>query len=71
MCIICKEWEMGKLTSQEALRNLGEIIGAEKDQDKLEHYWDVSDKIVEKEIGPQEVDSGLDEQWWNENHQED
>lgn len=55
MCIVCVEWEKGKLTNQEALSALGEmIVCAEGSEEKVAHYFDVSDKILDKEEPPEE-----------------
>lgn len=63
MCIVCKEWMMGKLTNQEALTNVGELIGSEKNEKKKAHYWKVSDAILDKEMNNKEPDPELDKQW--------
>ena len=49
MCLVCKEWQAGKLTSKEALDALGELI--DTDINGKEHYFEVADKILDKEIG--------------------
>ena len=51
MCIVCVEWEKKKMTSEEALRALGEmIVSPGNTQEQIAHFWDISDKIVDKEI---------------------
>jgi hypothetical protein len=68
MCIVCLEWEKGKLTSREALRNLGEMIAA--DSKDTEHYLKVSEKILDKEVPMGDTDDELDQKWHEENHDE-
>jgi hypothetical protein len=47
MCNICKDWELGKLSIQEARRNLGEAIasGAKTDEE-LVHFFEVAELIA-------------------------
>lgn len=49
MCKICLEWELGKLTNQEARRNLGEMInvGADSEEESL-HYWELMEKLIDE-----------------------
>lgn len=50
ICIICKEWELGKLNNKEALRNLGELIQSNNDNNQdNQHYFEVVEKILDKE----------------------
>lgn len=46
MCLICAEYEKGKMTSAEALRALGEMIDTEKPD---YHYYEVMDKLMDEE----------------------
>jgi len=51
MCVVCTDWIKGKMTSQEALRALGEMINSNDKKDgKNSHYFEVVDKIMEKEV---------------------
>lgn len=69
MCIACKDWEAGKITSQEALRNLGEMISSvDENSEEREHYLDASEKILDKEVPFIDTDSELDKSWHDENH---
>lgn len=68
MCIVCKEWKLGKITNEEALRNIGEMIGSEKNEKKKEHYWAVSDAVLDKEMNNKDPDPELDKQWAEENY---
>ena len=67
MCMICKDWELGKLTSKEALRNLGEVM-AEATKAGRAHYDDVVEKILNKEVPLDESDEELDKSWHEETH---
>ena len=66
---MCVEWTKGKLTSKEALRNLGELINVGEETEK-DHYWGVIDKIMESELPTNETDEDLDAAYWNETHKE-
>lgn len=51
MCLICLEWEKGKLTHKEAKRNLFEMAQTDgRDQTHLEEAWA---KIRAKELEEQ------------------
>jgi hypothetical protein len=50
MCQVCTDWEKGKMTNQEALKALGEMIESDKStNDEVTHYFDLEDKILDKE----------------------
>ncbi len=71
MCIVCVEWEAGKLTSKEALRALGELIGmkGEADRDpKVRHYYKSVEKILDKEVPVSDTDDELNKNWHEETH---
>jgi hypothetical protein len=63
MCIVCAQWEAGKLTSKEALRNLGEMIGSSDDEEKTGHYFEACDKIIDKEVPFLPEDEELNKKW--------
>lgn len=47
MCAVCKDWELGKLTWEEAFRNIGEMIeGSKHDIEELEHLSKILGKIM-------------------------
>ena len=50
MCKICVDWEMGKMTNEEAWRNLREFAREETvtDQD-MSHFFEVAERLKEKE----------------------
>lgn len=69
MCVVCKEWQAGKLTSKEALNNLGELINAAGEEGvETMHYWEVTSKILDKEVPVGESDEELDKSWHDEIH---
>lgn len=70
MCLICVEWQSGKLTSKEAFKNIGELIMDEdKPQEERNHLFDLSDKILEKDLGQVATDDEMDEAWYKETHE--
>lgn len=73
MCVVCKEWELGKLNSREAMKNLSELIGmrGEADRDpKVRHYYEAIDKIIDKEVPFNEEDQELNKSWHDETHED-
>jgi hypothetical protein len=50
-CIVCRDWELGKLTNEEAKRNLNEIAdsNSELTDEEAKHYWELWEKILEDE----------------------
>lgn len=64
MCVVCTDWLKGKMTSEEALRALGELIQSndEYSEDNL-HYWEITDKILDKEVPIRDADPDLDKAW--------
>lgn len=68
MCVICVEWQAGKLTSKEAFRNLGEIINSTDDEETKFHLFGLSEKILDKEVGETAADEELDAAWHTETH---
>ena len=70
MCVICTEWQMGKLTSKEAMRNLGEILVNAEDEQIREHLFDLSNKIIDSEFPETLVNEELDSKWWQETHED-
>jgi hypothetical protein len=69
MCIVCRDWEAGKLTSEEALGHLGEMMkGREKGDAGRLHYEEVVEKILDKEVPLSDSDEELDRSWHEETH---
>lgn len=66
MCRICVEWELGKLTTKEAFRNLGELINSTDDEETKDHLFDLSNKLLDEEVPYEERDQELEGQWYKE-----
>jgi hypothetical protein len=49
MCLVCIEYERGKLTIAEARRNLGELITYDIEDPLQEHYVNLEQSLWEKE----------------------
>lgn len=59
MCIVCTEWEKGKLTNKEALRALGEM-----GKEDPSHIIEVASKIMDKEVpAGTDQDADMDAEW--------
>ena len=67
ICIVCKDWQKGKLTAKEALKNLGEMINSEDDSS---HYYEVVEKILDEEVPMSEKNEELDKKWQERNTKE-
>lgn len=67
MCIICIEWEKGKMTSKEAFKAIGETMNPKTQK----HLEDLSEKILSKEVPLTETNADAEEAFWNATHQED
>lgn len=67
MCLVCVQWQAGKLTNKEAIKNLGELINTDGDLGN-EHFYRVIDDIMDKELPTSEPDSDLDAAWHRETH---
>jgi hypothetical protein len=59
MCLICLDWQKGNMTSKEAFSAINEIVSTEKDETKLKHIFELSNKILEKEAPYSEWDEDL------------
>ncbi|MCX9024646.1 MAG: hypothetical protein OIN85_00955 [Candidatus Methanoperedens sp.] len=68
MCVVCKEWEAGKLTNKEAIFALGELMSAPPTKN-MAHYSKVLDRIMEKELPTSEKDEEMDRLWNEETHE--
>lgn len=67
MCIICTDWEKGKMTAKEAMAAIGEVIG-NSSLERTEHLIRLSEKIINKEFPePQAQDVELDTEWERKN----
>jgi hypothetical protein len=45
-CMVCLEWEKGKLDVKDALRNLGEMIQTGLEKEDIDHYFEVAEKLT-------------------------
>jgi hypothetical protein len=53
MCVILTEWQKGKLTEEEALKNLSEIANLEHNifsEEEKAHFIELEKKILYKEF---------------------
>lgn len=57
MCIICSEWQKGKMTSQEALANIGEMLDSGQSEEEVKHLFELADKVIDKEQPFEEWDN--------------
>lgn len=57
MCVVCFEYEKGKLTSKEAMDALVEMLESENDEDKVQHLFELANKIVDKDESFKEWDN--------------
>lgn len=61
MCVICDNWVNGKITSKEAFKALGELIENNKlSISESEHYFELSEKILDSEVPVRNSDIELD-----------
>lgn len=67
MCIICKDLE--NLTTEEAMRNIGEALISTNDKEKIKHLIDLSDRVMDKDVPMPESNPDLDENWMKENRE--
>lgn len=51
MCIICKDWMLGKLTVKEAWRNLNETVDSDPDKKDDPHYYEVVKLLLGEQDG--------------------
>jgi hypothetical protein len=66
MCVICRD--LDHLTSEEAMRNIGEmLIGSSIEQSK--HLLDLASKILDKDVPTVDSDSSMDETWEREHRE--
>ena len=71
MCIVCKDWKSGRLTNQEALKNLGELINSIDEHSKENlHYVDLYEKILDNDLSIEDLDKNID-YWYNEPYDKD
>ena len=56
MCMICKDWELGKLTKKEAWRNLDELVTEGQTEEERFHYFELANKLAESNEEDQYAD---------------
>lgn len=61
MCLVCTDWEKGKMTSKEAMNALGELLRV--DDGKQAHYYSVVGRILDKEVPLKDHDPEIDGAW--------
>jgi hypothetical protein len=71
MCEICSSFpatleEMTKSQIKKAFIKIGKALEKEKNQKKIDHLLEISDKILDKEVPFLESDSELDKLWQEE-----
>lgn len=47
MCIICAQYQLNKLTAQEAYKAAVEMVNTTEDEEDKEHYQEVLEKLDE------------------------
>ncbi len=55
-CMLCVEYEKGKMTSRETLANIGEMIDSTDDEEKKAHLFELADKVITKDMPFDEFD---------------
>lgn len=70
MCNICSDWEKHKITTEEAMRNIGEALSCSKDKDAKQHLIDLSSRILDKDVPMTDKDEDLENKWWKETHED-
>jgi hypothetical protein len=68
MCIICAEWEKGKMTAKEALRAIGETMNSDPKQ--IGHLTELSDRIMDQEVPMNNRNEQAEKDFWNSTHRE-
>lgn len=67
MCVICIDWEKGKMTSKEAMDAIREVIDT-TDLERTGHLVKLAERIVNKEFPePAAQDVELDAEWERKN----
>ena len=56
MCLICVDWQKGKLTNSEAWLNMSEMVdSAVENNEDASHYLDLATQIAEKIVEESEL----------------
>jgi hypothetical protein len=65
MCVLCIEWEKGKMTSKEAFGAMQEIISTVSDKN---HLIELTNKILASDTPTDERDHEFEKQWSEETY---
>jgi hypothetical protein len=68
MCLICIDWEAGKLSAKEAFKNIGESLATAATEEERKHLFELSDRLLDKEVPTSEADSEMDSAWHKETY---
>jgi hypothetical protein len=49
MCLLCVQWEKEKMSNQEAIDAIGEILITEEDAEKRDHLFNLINRVMDKE----------------------
>jgi len=71
MCIICKEWETGKLKIGPALKKVAKNLKNAKTDLQKQHLWELSDRILEDDSPTKQINESIDSLWWDATHKKD
>ena len=50
MCVLCVEYQKGKMSTKELLSNAGEMINSESDEEKKAHLFGLVEKVISKDM---------------------
>lgn len=59
------------MTSKEAYRAIGEVLGTTKDQKEIDHLIDLSDRILDKDVELSEIDKAVEKMWYEDMYGEE
>ena len=48
-CLMCLEWEKGKMTNKEVLNAVGEMLDFSEDETEKAHLFGLVEKVLDKE----------------------
>ncbi len=70
MCDICKRWKAKKITSKDAMLEIGEKLQAKPSARAVDHLLKLSEKILDHDVPLTESDPEADQRWWDSTHPE-
>jgi hypothetical protein len=56
VCTVCVDWLKGKMTNDEALRALNEMVDDNSSDESWDHYFEATDKIANSKDTKGETD---------------